>query len=82
MKKIEVGLPVTVICGANIQPLDNVTGMTVGQVGQKMTEILSITPDHGVLLVDGQAVKEDYILLGGEEVEFKKPAGQKGQQIN
>lgn len=71
----------TVICGANdpIQ-LDDVYGLSVREIRNKLTEVLNITEDHAITLVNGKQITnpDEYLLIGGEEVEFKKPAGQKG----
>ncbi len=71
----------TVYCGANVQRLDNVAGMTVGTLRGRMREILNITRDHQMVRVNGAEVGNDFVLKGTEEVEFIKPAGEKGSAL-
>jgi hypothetical protein len=68
-----------VICGANIQELDGMLGYTIREVRSNLKEILNIGDDHTTVLVNGRRVTGEGALLdGNEELEFKKPAGQKG----
>lgn len=72
------GMPVTVSCHHDSMVLQNGRGMTVSQVRQITGQVLSITPRHELVMVNNKAVKEDYILLGGEEVIFLFPYNKKG----
>lgn len=68
-----------VICGANIQELEGMSGYTIGEVKYAMREIFNIGNDHSITLVNGRRIEDMNIFLdGSEEVEFKRPAGQKG----
>ena len=68
-----------VICGANTQELEGMTGYTIREVRDSMREVLNIGDDHNVILVDGRRVEDmGRFLNGTEEIEFKRPAGQKG----
>ena len=70
----------TVICGANVERLDGVEGKTIQEVRDRMREVLNVTDKHTIGLVDGKEVKNlDYKLSGREELEFKKPSGEKGK---
>ena len=70
----------TVICGANVERLDGVEGKTIREVRDRMREVLNVTDKHTIVLVDGKEVKNlDYKLSGREELEFKKPSGEKGK---
>lgn len=67
-----------VACGGNSLPFDNIGGMKLGTLRRKCAEVLNITAAHSIVTVNGRQVDEEYTLRGGEEVEFIKPAGQKG----
>ncbi len=68
-----------VSCGGNSLPLDNVGGLKLAQLRRKFAEVLNITAAHSVVTINGHQVDEnEHTLRGGEEVEFIKPAGQKG----
>ena len=70
---------VKVIVGAETEYFDEVEGMTVLELRDKLREILNITPDHRIVLVNGSEVLAgEYHVAGGDEVEFKKPSGEKG----
>lgn len=70
----------TVICGANTQQLSDMLGYTVRDVRNNLREVLNIGDDHTIVIVNGKQIgaDEDVVLSGSEEIEFKKPAGQKG----
>ena len=72
--------PLTVICGANKEFLEECFGITVGEIRRRMRGVLNIGDEHDIVLVDGRKVNEpdNYILEGGEELEFRRPAGRKG----
>lgn len=68
-----------VVCGANTTELEGMTGYTIREVRDIMREVLNIGDDHSVVLVDGKHVGDmGRFLDGNEELEFKRPAGQKG----
>ncbi len=61
------------------ESFDEVEGMTVLELRDKLREILNITADHRILLANGSEVLAgEYHVAGGDEVEFKKPSGEKG----
>ncbi len=70
----------TVSCGGNSLPLDNLGGLKLSQLRRKFAEVLNITAAHSVVTVNGHQVADEneHTLRGGEQVEFIKPAGQKG----
>lgn len=69
-----------VICGGENITLDDVADRTIPEIRGKLTEILNITDEHKVVLVNGRKIKDpaSYKLAPGDEVEFVKPSGQKG----
>ncbi len=68
-----------VICGANTQELEGMLGYTVREIRYNLREVMSIGDDHTVVLVNGKELADESVFLdGNEELEFKKPAGQKG----
>lgn len=80
-KEDQAGSPLKlkVICGANTQELEGMTGYTIKDVRNAMREVLNIGDDHDIVLVDGRRVEDmGRFLDGTEEVEFKRPAGRKG----
>ena len=71
----------TVICGLNVQHYDDMGPISLGDLRKKLREVLNLTDDHKVVYVDGKTVNDpSFMLTGKEEVEFKKPAGEKGEQ--
>lgn len=68
----------TVRCGGNTQYLEDVAGITVGQLRGRMREILNLGEGHRQVLVNDVLAGDDQRLTGTEEVEFIKPAGEKG----
>lgn len=68
---------VHVIHGANEGYFDNLEGKTVGYVRKSLREVYSI-PGDAESLIDGKAVNDDFVLAGGQTVEFLKEAGVKG----
>ena len=71
---------IRVCCGANSIELENMEGYSIEQVRHKMREVLNVTNDHRIVLVNGREIDVNvpYALNGTEEIEFKKPAGAKG----
>ena len=69
-----------VSCGANTVTLEGMKGYTVSQVKERMQEILNVSDDHRIVLINGRELDmaRGYILEGTEDLEFKKPAGNKG----
>ena len=73
--------PVTVLCGANSIALDDLYGLhTVGELRSRLREVLNVRDDHTVVLVNGKSISEPerYLVQEGDQIEFKKPAGEKG----
>lgn len=71
MKKIRV------VHGANEQYFDNLEGKTVGTVRKSLREVFNI-PGDAEALIAGKSVGDDFILEGGQNLEFVKEAGVKG----
>ncbi len=71
-----------VICGANVETLENAGFTSVATLRRNMKEVLNIGNEHVVVLINGQTVgtvdEGKIILEGNEEIEFKKPSGEKG----
>ncbi|MDO8600630.1 MAG: hypothetical protein Q7R73_03365 [bacterium] len=79
MSEVRSDRPVKVIAGAETEYFDEIEGITVLELRDKLREILNITPDHKIVLVNGREVLAgEYRVAGGDEVEFKKPSGEKG----
>jgi hypothetical protein len=55
----------------------NVAGRTVGEIRAALRQALNIGP-QAVAVVDGQEVKESFVLQTGEILEFVRLAGEKG----
>jgi hypothetical protein len=71
MKKVRV------VHGANEQYFDNLEGKTVGMVRKSLREVFNI-PGDAEALIGGKAVGDDFVLEGGQNLEFVKEAGVKG----
>lgn len=73
---------ITVICGANTARLTDTSCIGVGEIRRRLREVLNLTDDHRIVLVNGKPIPDGEIgtcgIFPGDEVEFKKPAGQKG----
>ena len=70
MKKIRV------VHGAN-QDYFDLEGKTVGSVRKSLREVFNI-PGDAEALISGKAVGDDFVLEGGQSLEFVKEAGVKG----
>jgi len=70
-------MSIKVVCGANTHEGEFV-GMTVGEVRQQLKDVLNIA-DEAQTSVSGDVVKDDYVLKEGDNLEFIKKAGDKGQ---
>lgn len=68
-------MAVRIIFGANEEKVP--VGSTVAQARDEYKEVLNIS-DEAVFLVNGEEVKEDYVLQEGDSLEFLKNAGDKG----
>lgn len=68
---------VRVVHGVNEGYFDNLEGKTVGSVKKSLREVYNI-PGDAEALVEGKAVQDDFILEGGQNLEFVKEAGVKG----
>jgi hypothetical protein len=55
----------------------SLAGRTVGDVRQALRQALNISP-QAVAVVDGREVEEGFVLLGGQQLEFVRLAGEKG----
>jgi len=67
---------VRVVHGAN-QEYFNLAGKTVGSVRKNLREIFNI-PSDAEALISGNAVPDDFVLEGGQSLEFLKESGVKG----
>ena len=65
------------ICGANTQELEGVSGKKLGEVKDQLVDVLNI-PSPVQCILGGQSVSDDYELKEGEQIEFVRPAGDKG----
>ena len=72
MKKVRV------VHGANEQYFDNLEGKTVGMVRKSLREVFNI-PGDAEALIGGKNVGDDFVLEGGQNLEFVKEAGVKGK---
>ena len=82
--KIDVQTPtqkLRVICGANVESVEDCMGQTPADVFKMMRGIMNLQEDHSVVLINGRQIENPagYLLNGNEELEFKKPSGEKGQ---
>lgn len=68
---------IRIICGANAQELEDVAGKTLGEVKSQLTDVLNIPPQARAI-VGGETVGDDHVLEEGTQIEFVKPAGDKG----
>jgi hypothetical protein len=65
-----------IISGVNT--LDaNLVGRSVSDVRNMLSQPLNIDPASKPI-VNGETVNEDYVLCGGDELEFVKASGEKG----
>jgi hypothetical protein len=68
---------VRVVHGSNEQYFDNLGGKTVGTIRKSLREVFNI-PGDAEALISGKKVTDDFILEGGQSLEFVKEAGVKG----
>jgi len=68
---------VRVVHGANEQYFD-ISGKTVGSIRKSLKEVFNI-PNDATPLVSGKEVNDDFIVEGGNLLEFLKVSGVKGQ---
>jgi hypothetical protein len=73
----KAGSKVRVVHGANERYFDNLEGKTVGMVRKSLREVFNIPGDADALIA-GKAVGDDFVLEGGQNLEFVKEAGVKG----
>jgi molybdopterin converting factor small subunit len=65
-----------VSCGASSGEF-HVVGRTIFEISEFLREVLNVST-MAISLVNGKIVDNEYIVKEGDEVEFLKPAGQKG----
>lgn len=70
------GGSVQVIWGSTVESLE-LTGMRVGEVFQMLQAPFNIAPAVAAL-VNGDPVDAEHQLCAGDELEFTRPAGEKG----
>ena len=68
---------VRVVHGANDQPFPNLEGKTVGWIKKNLRDAFNI-PSDAESLVGGEQVGDEFVVSGGQTVEFVKEAGVKG----
>jgi len=68
---------VRIVHGANEQYFDNLEGKTVGQVKKSLREVFNI-PSDAEALIGSKQVGDEFVLEGGQSLEFVKEAGVKG----
>lgn len=68
---------VTVISGGERVKSEGIVGSTIDQVRADYHDVLNI-PGDATATVNGNAVAKTYRLVGGDEVVFSRPLGQKG----
>lgn len=71
---------IRVVHGANEQYFDNLEGKTVGQVKKSLREAFNI-PSDAEALIGSKQVGDEFILEGGQSLEFVKEAGVKGKKF-
>jgi|TARA_Y100000034_G_scaffold132302_1_gene194952 hypothetical protein len=69
---------IRVVHGANEQYFDNLEGKTVGQVKKSLREVFNI-PSDAEALIGSKQVGDEFVLEGGQSLEFVKEAGVKGR---
>ena len=68
-----------IICGANELEIAPYAGKTIAHVRQVAGPVLNIPQGYTVLLNDIAVTDENSVLRAGDELEFVKQAGEKGQ---
>lgn len=68
-----------VVYGVNELELD-LAGKSVRGLWQHLNQVLNI-PREAQVTVNGDAVDDEYVVRPGDEIEFRKAAGVKGQAI-
>lgn len=77
------GRKITVVCGANTQVLEGIDQMSVGELRQRLGDVMNI-PSPSQAIIGGRTVNDETLLdLTVEnaqdiQIEFVKPAGSKG----
>lgn len=74
---------ITVVCGANTQVLEGIEQISVGELRQRLADVMNI-PSPSQAIIGGRTVNDEASLdLTAEDaqdiqIEFVKPAGSKG----
>ena len=68
---------ITVVCGANSQDFDNLTGQSVSEIKEALREVFNI-PEDAQAIISGDNVENVYLLQNGDVLEFVRPSGTKG----
>lgn len=68
---------ILVIHGANSQYFDNLVGKTVGSIKKSLRDVFNLAGDSPAQ-VGNKEVGDDYVMIGGQTLEFGKEAGVKG----
>ena len=67
---------ITVTCGANTNTFGNISGKSITQLRQDLSDVLNIA-SNAKAIVSGEEVGDDYVLQPGDRVEFVKQSGEK-----
>lgn len=76
MTMTEENRTVTVTCGANVQELEVEEGTTVGALTDQLSDVMNI-PSPRQVIIGGQTVDDEHVIVPGEQLEIVKPAGTK-----
>lgn len=68
-----------VVYGVNDLELD-LAGKSIRGLWQHLSQVLNI-PREAQVTVNGEPANDDYVVRPGDEIEFRKAAGVKGQAI-
>ncbi len=68
----------TVISGANPHELENALGMTVGEIRNRLADVINI-PNPSQAMMNAVAVDDEYVIREMDtQLEFRQPAREKG----
>ena len=68
---------VTVVAGADSQPLEGLAGKTVAAVREAFASLYNIASD-ATATINGRTARESDVLSEGDNLAFAKPTAQKG----
>jgi hypothetical protein len=79
MQTMQAAETTKVIYGVNELELD-LAGKTVRGIWKVLEQVFNI-PREAVVTVNGSRAEDDYVVRPGDEIEFQKAAGVKGQAV-